>query len=445
MKMLKPSFPNLILLVTCAVLLAIPLRAQSPAEPSRPGTETKTATAAELFAEADGYLEKKYSEFRAAKRPYSDELAEQTKTEQRNLAKKNADILAARPNPTGDDLYYLGHLYDLSGDATKGLTAYERFLKQSPSGSVDKVQETRVTYLRFAAEAEQFDEAERTLAAYRAADPKKPDQLFRAEKYLAQAYVKAEKKEQAMSHGRAAYDAAMALPFATPDDRNTKVEALAVAGSLLAELIQDKTSEAAARDFWRELVNYSVAFSSAKLYRAASTGLSDAGEPDDIVRLGPPSTDASLVVPEISIKEWIEQEPVTMTSLRGRVVLLDFWAHWCGPCIKVFPKLASWHKQYGPKGLTILGVTEYYGQIRGETATAKAELAYLKTFRKQHKIPYGFAVADNESNDVMFGIQSIPTAFLVDKHGRVRMITIGASDQESEALKGAIEKLLAEN
>jgi thiol-disulfide isomerase/thioredoxin len=186
-----------------------------------------------------------------------------------------------------------------------------------------------------------------------------------------------------------------------------------------------------------------VRFQNAKLYHKATTGLMEAGIEDSGPYLIPPADDAPTV-PEIAVKDWVEQTPIKLSDLRGRVVLLDFWAHWCGPCISTFPTLAKWNRDFGPKGLTILGVTELFGNIKGKPAQPDDELAYLHEFKKQYRIPYGFAVNRSQDNDQMFGISAIPTAFLIDRRGRVRMISVGTSKEETGLMETAIQILLSE-
>jgi thiol-disulfide isomerase/thioredoxin len=143
-------------------------------------------------------------------------------------------------------------------------------------------------------------------------------------------------------------------------------------------------------------------------------------------------------------KEWIDQSPIKLSNLRGSVVLLDFWAPWCGPCRYTFPHLQKWYESYKDKGLVILGMTKYYGHAEGRRVQPAEELAYLRDFKRKNRLPYGFVVADSQVNDLNYGSYTLPTSFLIDKLGNVRFISVGASEDETAMLGGMIKQLLAE-
>jgi len=148
--------------------------------------------------------------------------------------------------------------------------------------------------------------------------------------------------------------------------------------------------------------------------------------------------------PEIRVDEWIDQTPTKLADLRGQVVLLDFWAPWCGPCRVTFPRLQRWHANYKAKGLIILGVTNFFGRAEGKELTRAQELDYLRNFKKTFRLPYGFAIADSEDNDRNYAVSSIPMTFLIDRRGVVRFISTGSGDEENSALNKMITKLINE-
>ena len=82
--------------------------------------------------------------------------------------------------------------------------------------------------------------------------------------------------------------------------------------------------------------------------------------------------------PDLEIREWLGPKPAGLAGLKGRVVLLFFWAHWCGDCKAQAPILARLNREYGPRGLVLVGPTARYGYIsRGQDATPAEELKYI--------------------------------------------------------------------
>ena len=153
---------------------------------------------------------------------------------------------------------------------------------------------------------------------------------------------------------------------------------------------------------------------------------------------------AGVKLPDLVAAQWIDQAPVKLSDLRGQVVLLDFWAPWCGPCRNTFPKLQNWHESYKDKGLVILGLTNYFGQANGRKLNHDEELAYLRTFKKTNRLPYGFVVADSQVNDLNYGVFTIPMSFLIDRSGKLRFIAVGGSEREIAALGRILETVVAE-
>jgi thiol-disulfide isomerase/thioredoxin len=130
--------------------------------------------------------------------------------------------------------------------------------------------------------------------------------------------------------------------------------------------------------------------------------------------------------------------------MRGKVVLLDFWATWCGPCIATFPRLREWHKKYSGDGFTIIGVTQFYGKADGKPMSDLQELDYLGEFKKKHKLPYGFAVSKRGEDSSKYDINAYPTTVLLDRKGVIRYIGIGAGLEESQNLEDMIKKVMKE-
>jgi thiol-disulfide isomerase/thioredoxin len=99
--------------------------------------------------------------------------------------------------------------------------------------------------------------------------------------------------------------------------------------------------------------------------------------------------------------------------LKGRVLVVDFWASWCGPCRETFPALEELHRRYAKQGLVVLAVN--VDQSR----------AAMEEFLKENQV--GFAVVRDKSKKLVAAVrpESLPRSYVVDRQGRVRLTCIG--------------------
>ncbi len=139
--------------------------------------------------------------------------------------------------------------------------------------------------------------------------------------------------------------------------------------------------------------------------------------------------------PEISSGSWINSEPLALKSLRGRVVLIDFWTFACYNCRNTLPAIKKWDAQYHDKGLTIIGVHTPELDYESNIDNLRREVAGLG-------IKYPVVTDNDYSTWKAYGVEAWPTLFVLDKQGRVRWMHVGegAYDETEEVIK----KLLAE-
>jgi len=121
-------------------------------------------------------------------------------------------------------------------------------------------------------------------------------------------------------------------------------------------------------------------------------------------------------------------------DLKGKVVLLDFWASWCGPCKESFPVMDELQQKYGNQGLVILAVN------------VDENVAAMKDFLKDH--PVQFTIVHDATKKLVgtANIASMPTSFLIGKDGKVVAVHKGFHGKDTAKEYAAeVEKLLAGN
>ena len=140
---------------------------------------------------------------------------------------------------------------------------------------------------------------------------------------------------------------------------------------------------------------------------------------------------ANSLAPNFTLKSK-EGENVRLSDHRGQVVLLNFWASWCGPCRQEMPILDDMHNKYKSLGFTVLGVNL-------DAKSSKA-IKYLKD------TPVTFPVLYDPKGDVSgeYGVQIMPSTVIIDKDGKVRYLHEGyKTGYENDYIK-QVKKLLRE-
>jgi len=96
-----------------------------------------------------------------------------------------------------------------------------------------------------------------------------------------------------------------------------------------------------------------------------------------------------------------------LADYRGKLVLLNFWASWCGPCLEEMPRFAAWQHQYGAAGLQVIGVSMDDGD------------APVRRLLARSPVPYPIIMGDARLAARYGGILGLPQTFLIDRGGRV--------------------------
>jgi cytochrome c-type biogenesis protein len=132
----------------------------------------------------------------------------------------------------------------------------------------------------------------------------------------------------------------------------------------------------------------------------------------------PPPVDANATfAPDFELKT-VDGQPFRLSELKGRVVVLNFWATWCIPCREEIPELNAMQRELGSRGLTIIGPS-WDDSAEG-----------IREFQGDIKQDYTVLIGGETVQEKFGGIPSLPTTFIIDRQGRIRQKIIGARDRE---------------
>lgn len=119
-------------------------------------------------------------------------------------------------------------------------------------------------------------------------------------------------------------------------------------------------------------------------------------------------------------------------ALSGKVVLVDFWASWCGPCKEALPNYDKLYKKFGKNGFVVIGVN------------VDDEISDGEEFLKEHGVSFNHVFDEGKKIVAEVGVESMPTSFLVDKNGKIKRVHSGFREGDEVKLEEEIKVLLNE-
>jgi cytochrome c biogenesis protein CcmG/thiol:disulfide interchange protein DsbE len=159
---------------------------------------------------------------------------------------------------------------------------------------------------------------------------------------------------------------------------------------------------------------------------------------------GGPITESPLkgkTAPAFTLED-LTGKKVSLASYKGKVVLINFWATWCGPCKLETPWLIELRNKYGARGFEVLGIDSEGDDAKPGSEQWTKDRAAVDKFAQQMKIPYPVLVNGDSLAKAFGGLDDLPASFYVDRKGTVTIVQVGIDTEET--IEGNIKKVLGE-